>query len=137
MVSIKVNKSRKFLGKLFSLVKSFPKLLQKCAFKRIRTLRALLSNSRKLFEKSLRKNFNFCTRNRFSFFISGSLLSFSHNNRSTPSHGSKTKFCTKVLCYLSFKKVRLVWKLLTYLYSIFQNGNELQIKFLLHIRLLS
>ena len=35
--------------------------------KRIRTLRALLSNSCKLFEKSLTKNFIFCIRNRVNF----------------------------------------------------------------------
>ena len=105
MTYYELNKSQKFLGKLFSLVKSFPKPLQKHACKRRKTLRALLSNSRKLFEKSLTKNFTFCTQYRFSFLTTGASLPFIYNNYSTLTYGSETKFRTKVLCLLSFKKV--------------------------------
>ena len=43
-------------------------LLQKHACKHRKTLRALPSNSYKLFEKSLTKNFFFCERNRAKSF---------------------------------------------------------------------
>ena len=140
-------------------VESSSRPLQKHACKRRKTLRALLSNSRKLFEKSLTKklylshtqqirifnhwcsvvvqpqqmfkfntrqqnevlhkcslltffqeksltkNFTSRIRNRFAFLTTDAPLSFSHNRCSTPTHGSKTKFCTNVLCLLSFKKV--------------------------------
>ena len=63
------------------------------------------SNTYKLFEKSLTKNFLFCIQYRVKDLTDGALLSFIYNYCSTPSHNCKTKFCTKVLCLLSFKKV--------------------------------
>ncbi len=59
------DKSHKYLGKLFSLVKSFPKPLQKHAWKRkkLKTLRLCLKLY-KLFEKSLNKNFVLLSTNR-------------------------------------------------------------------------
>ena len=112
------------MGKLFSLVKSFPKPLQKHASRRKKpkTLRRCLK-LHKLFEKSLTKNFIFCTWYRFSFLTTSALFSFNYNNYSTSLHGSETPVVytsfrsvqnkrppdvlhrTKVLCLLSFKKV--------------------------------
>ena len=40
------------------------------------------------------------------FLTVGAPLSFNSSNCSSSTHSSKTKFCTKVLCLLSFKKVR-------------------------------
>ena len=111
------------LEELFSLVKSssistlrsvlnerLPDIqnpLQKHAYKRkkIKTLGTLSLKPYKLFEKSLTKNFAFRKRNKSKILTTGAPLSFNYNNHSTPTYSSKTKFCTKVLCLLSFKKV--------------------------------
>ena len=72
---------------------------------KFRTKVLCLLSFKKVSEKSLIKNFIFCTRYRFSFLTSGDLLSFIYNNHSSPTYGSETKFRTKVLYLLSFKKV--------------------------------
>ncbi len=97
----------------------FQKHASKC--KKTKTLRALIfisfrslqnvhwtfcnSNSRKPFKKGLTLNFAFYKRNKSKVLTDGAPLSFIYNNCSTSKHSSKTKFCTKVLCLLSFKKV--------------------------------
>ena len=63
MVYDTLDKSQKFLKELFSLVKSSFKLLQKHAYKQIRTLDFV--QTYKLFEKSLTKNFFFWKGNKF------------------------------------------------------------------------
>ncbi len=50
----------------------------------------------------LTKNFIVFIQNRTNFLADDALFSFHYNNCSTFLHGSKTKFYTKVFCYLSF-----------------------------------
>ena len=121
MAYYKFNKSQKFLKELFSLVKSSSKVYTSLRsvlnerppdiqnhFKN--TLASVLKpwalpNPTSFLKKSLTKNFTFRTRNKSKILTTGAPLSFNYNNHSTPTYSSKTKFCTKVLCLLSFKKV--------------------------------
>ena len=136
MAYYKLNKSQKFLGRLFSLVKSFPKVYAslwsvqnkrsldalhpfKNTLASVKDLEGTALNHLQAFWKKLdqklylshmqqNENFTFCKQNRFSFLAVGALLSFNHNNRSMSSHGSETKFRTKFFAKkLSFKKAWL------------------------------
>ena len=68
----------------------------------------LLHNIKKttnFFEKKLDKKLYLLQTEQNKFLTTGAPLSFNYNRHSTSIHSSKTKFCTKVLCLLSFKKV--------------------------------
>ena len=56
------------------------------------------------FEKKLDKKLYLLHTQRNEFLTYGTLLSFIYNKHSTSMYSSKTKFCIKVLCFLSFKK---------------------------------
>ena len=107
------DESQKFLEELFSLVKSSSKVYASLwsvlnerppdvqnPFKntlgnKLEPWELCSQTLASFLKKAWPKTLTFANGTEWKIFTDGALLLFSYNNHSSPTHGSKTKFCTK------------------------------------------